>query len=67
MNYISRAQMCETDMVYGRFRDPTPEELVVIDEYREKYLAAFGVYPAGSHWVDGVHSLVNMVRPGGID
>ena len=33
---------------------PTPEQLVVIEEYREKYLQAFGVYPAGSHYLDAL-------------
>ncbi|MEO7136610.1 MAG: hypothetical protein ABI037_02735 [Gemmatimonadales bacterium] len=55
-----------SEQVYGRFRDPTPEELAVIEDYREKYRAIYGIYPAGSHWIDGVGALVSLLRPGGI-
>jgi hypothetical protein len=55
-----------TENVYGRFRDPSEKELVVIEAYRETYLQAFGVEPAGSHWVDGVGALVSLLRTEGI-
>jgi hypothetical protein len=37
MPYCARAQVVLSEQLYGRFRDPTDAELVVIDEYREKY------------------------------
>jgi len=65
--YIGRAQIVVDDeKVYGRYRDPTPEELLLIDEYRERYQQAFGVEPAGSHWIDSVRALVSLLRAGGI-
>lgn len=65
--YTSRAQVVDgEEKVYGRYREPTPDELEHIDYYREKYLATFGVYPAGTHWIDEVRALVNLLRPGGI-
>jgi hypothetical protein len=38
----------------------------VIEAYRATYLQAFGVEPAGTHWIDGVRSLVSLLREGGI-
>jgi hypothetical protein len=64
--FTARAQIVLDEKVYGRFRDPTEEEMVVIDAYREKYKEVFGEYPAGTHWVDGVSALVSLLRPGGI-
>ena len=66
MTYTAHAQIVVGESVYGRYRDPTPGELEVIESYRARYLSEFGVYPAGTHWVDGVDALVNLLRPGGI-
>lgn len=66
MTYTAHAQIVLTEQVYGQFREPTPSELVIIEQYREKYKRIFEVYPAGSHWVDGVGALVSLLRPGGI-
>lgn len=66
MAFTAYAQIATTETVYGRYREPTPEELKEIDAYRDAYLAAFGVYPAGTHWIDCVGALVNLLRPGGI-
>ena len=64
--FIARAQIVESENVYGQFRDPTAAELAVIDDYIEKYCRTFGVEPAGSHWIDGVGCLVSLLRKGGI-
>jgi hypothetical protein len=66
MAYTPHAQVVEGEEVYGRYRDPSEKELVVIEAYRATYLQAFGVEPAGTHWIDGVRSLVSLLREGGI-
>lgn len=66
MAYCAHAQIVEGENVYGRYRDPTDEELRWIEEYRRLYREQFGVDPAGTHWIDNVRSLVNLLRPGGI-
>lgn len=65
MSFTAHAQVVDTEEVYGRYLEPTPGQLEIIEAYREKYRQAFEVYPAGSHWVDGV-GLVSLLRPGGI-
>ena len=45
--YTPHAQLIENEEWFGRRKEPTPEQLVVIEAYREKYLQAFGAYPAG--------------------
>jgi hypothetical protein len=66
MPYTAHAQVVEGEEVYGPYREPTAQELVVIEAYRATYLQAFGVEPAGTHWIDGVGSLVSLLREGGI-
>jgi hypothetical protein len=64
--YTAHAQIVEGESVYGRYRDPRIAEITLIEIYRERYRDAFEVYPAGTHWVDSVNALVNLLRPGGI-
>jgi hypothetical protein len=66
MSFCAHAQMVLSEQVYGQFRNPTPEQLIVIEAYRERYRATFGEYPAGHHWIDGVKALVSLLRPDGI-
>jgi hypothetical protein len=62
MAYTSYAQIATSEEVYGRYREPTVEELEIIKAYREKYRQAFGVLPLGTHWLDEIGALVNLLR-----
>ena len=64
--YTPHAQIARNETLYGRLTQPTPAELVVIDAYRATYLQAFGVQPAGTHWVDGLQVMVLLRRDGGL-
>lgn len=64
--YTAHAQIVEEEHSYGSWKQPTEEQLKSIEAYREQYRQAFGVYPAGSHWIDDVRALVRLLRPGGI-
>jgi hypothetical protein len=64
--YTPHAQLIENEEWFGRWKEPTPEQLVVIEAYREKYLQAFGVYPAWTHYIDALDRFVSLLRPGGI-
>jgi len=65
MTYTPHAQIARTENIYGRLEQPKPPELEVIETYRETYRQAFGVYPAGTHYIDGLDLLVVLRRPGG--
>lgn len=64
--YTAHAQVVVGEEVYGRYREPTQAELEDIELYRRRYRSEFGVYPVGTHWIDAVKALVNLLRPGGI-
>ena len=64
--YTPHAQLITDEQWLGRRSQPTPEQLVVVEDYREKYLQAFGVYPAGSHYLDALDAFVALLRPGGL-
>ena len=66
MPYTPHAQLIESEQWLGRRKEPTPEQLTVIEEYRGKYLRTFGPYPAGTHYIDGLDLFVSLLRPGGI-
>lgn len=64
--YTPHAQIVETEEIHGTLRQPTPEELTVIEEYRNLYRERFDEYPAGTHWVDTLRTMVLLRRPGGL-
>jgi hypothetical protein len=64
--YTAHAQIIDEERVEGQCHQPSPDELALIEEYRETYLKAYGLYPAGSHWVEAVGKMVLLRRPGGI-
>jgi hypothetical protein len=64
--YTPHAQLIVTEEWLGRREEPSPEQLAVIEEYREKYLQTFGAYPAGSHYIDSLDCFVALLRPGGL-
>jgi hypothetical protein len=66
MPYAPHAQLLEKEQWLGRRREPTPEQLAVIEAYGEKYREAFGEWPAGTHWVDALGLFVSFLRPGGL-
>lgn len=64
--YTAHAQIIDEEKVQGMAHQPTPDQLGKIEQYRETYKKAYGVYPAGSHWVDTVGKMVLLRRPGGL-
>lgn len=53
-----RAPVIADEKVTRRRRQPTPDQLRVIEAYRDSYGTAFGVEPAGLHWLERLQAFV---------
>jgi hypothetical protein len=64
--YTPHAQIADSETMYGRLHQPTAEQLLRIEAYREAYEKVFGAEPAGTHWIDTLGELVMLRRHGGL-
>jgi hypothetical protein len=62
--YTPHARIVVEERVEGRSREPAPEELELLEDYRQSYNAAFGNYPAGTHFVDTLQKFAIFRRSG---
>jgi hypothetical protein len=58
------ARIVVDERVEGRSREPNPDELKALEEYRQKYRQTFGEYPAGTIWVDALQKFAIFRRSG---
>lgn len=62
--YTPHARIVVTETVEGRSKEPTPDELVKLEDYRARYRNEFDEYPAGTHFVDTIQKFVIFRRSG---
>ena len=64
MSYTPHARIVISEKVQGQSREPTTDELIVLDSYREVYRLTFGEWPAGTHFVDALKTFAIFRRAG---
>jgi hypothetical protein len=62
--YTPHARIVVSEKVEGRSREPTPEELEKLEDYRRRYNNEFGEWPAGTHFVDTLQKFALFRRDG---
>ena len=55
MSYTPHARIVISEKVQGQSREPTTDELIVLDSYREVYRLTFGEWPAGRWRTSSAH------------